>query len=575
MPHFEDARPRRKLGLSLRRTRLACGLVLFTYVTLHFVNHSLGNISVDAMDKGLVIQKLIWQSAPGAILLYVALTIHLSLGFWALFERRQFRWTVMEATQLGLGLSIPFLLATHIVGTRVALSLFGTDKGYEQELFKFWAGPPPDGALQAVLLLVVWIHGCIGLHFWLKLKAGYARAKNLLLSFAVLLPTLALLGYYQGGRQILRLAGNTSWRGENLTPDHVGTPAQNAHLVDVRNETLAAFAALLAAAILARWLRRLREHWVGSILLTYPHRVVRVRRGLSVLEASLINGIPHAHVCGGRGRCSTCRIRVLGDLSALPPISLAEKAVLDRIRAGPGVRLACQLRPTKDLAFAPLLPPHASIADVRRRGPTRSGEERYMAIMFVDMRESSRLAEKRLPYDIVFIINQFLNAVSDAVIAAGGEPNTVLGDGLLALFGLTIGPKEACRQAVAACAGIAANVESLNRALAHGPVEPIRFGIGLHAGMIVAGEIGYERHAQFTVIGDPVNVAARLQDLTKSFGCEVLMSEEVYAKAGLRPDDLPAHEVDARGREARVKARSVARAADLAALFATQALAAS
>src|SRR5208337_3811180 len=233
-----------------------------------------------------------------------------------------------EATQLVLGLSIPFLLATHVVGTRVALSLFGTDKGYDQELFKFWAGPPPDGTLQAVLLLVVWIHGCIGFHFWLKLKAGYARTQNLLLSFAVLLPTLALLGYYQGGRQILRLAANSSWRGENLTPDHVGTPAQNAFLLSIRNETLVALAAIVAAAILARGLRRLREHWVGSILLTYPDRVVRVRRGLSVLEASLINGIPHAHVCGGRERCSTCRIRILGDLGALPPMSAAEKAVL-------------------------------------------------------------------------------------------------------------------------------------------------------------------------------------------------------------------------------------------------------
>ena len=190
--------------------------------------------------------------------------------------------------------------------------------------------------------------------------------------------------------------------------------------------------------------------------------------------------------------------------------------------------------------------------------------------MFVDMRGSSRLAEKRLPYDTVFIINQFLNAVSDAVIAAGGEPNQVLGDGLLALFGLTIGPNDACRQAVDACVAIAANVESLNRALAYGPVEPIRFGIGLHAGVIVAGDIGYERHAQFTVIGDVVNVASRLQDLTKAFGCEVLMSEEVYAKAGVE-GDLPAHEVDARGREARVKARSVERATDLALVTAARA----
>jgi adenylate cyclase len=136
-------------------------------------------------------------------------------------------------------------------------------------------------------------------------------------------------------------------------------------------------------------------------------------------------------------------------------------------------------------------------------------------------------------------------------------------------------PDVACRQAIAASAAIAARVESLNSALAHALVEPIRFGIGIHAGVTVAGAIGYERHAQFTVIGDPVNVAARLQDLTKAIGCEVLMSEEVYERAGFGPSDLPAHEVDARGRETSVKVRSVARAADLAQLIAAEAPAAS
>jgi adenylate cyclase len=102
-------------------------------------------------------------------------------------------------------------------------------------------------------------------------------------------------------------------------------------------------------------------------------------------------------------------------------------------------------------------------------------------------------------------------------------------------------------------------------------LEPIRFGIGIHAGVIVAGAIGYERHAQFTVIGDPVNVASRLEALTKTLGCEVLMSEEVYERAGFGPDDLPAQDVEARGREEGVKVRSVARAADLAGLIAAQA----
>ena len=262
-----------------------------------------------------------------------------------------------------------------------------------------------------------------------------------------------------------------------------------------------------------------------------------------------------------------------GDKTPAP--SAAEQAVLERVHAAPGVRLACQLRPTRDIAFVPMLSPYATTVDAYRTGAAYSGVERYVVIMFVDMRGSSRLAERRLPFDTVFVINQFLNAVSSAVLSAGGEPNQVLGDGLLALFGMGARPDLACRQAIAASAEIAARVESLNSALGHALVEPIRFGIGIHAGVTIAGAIGYERHAQFTVIGDPVNVAARLEALTKTLGCEVLMSEEVYECAGFGPDDLPAHEVDARGRDAMVKARSVKRAADLARLSAAQAPAAS
>src|SRR3984957_12975429 len=549
---------------SLRHIRLATVLVLYVYVTLHFANHALGNISVDAMESGLAIQKLIWQSVAGATILYASLLTHMSLGFWALYERRRFRWTRLEATQLVLGLSIPFLLANHVIGTRVALSEFGLEKGYAQELANLWAGNPLLGALQAILLLVVWLHGCLGIHFWLRLKSFYPRVKELLLSIAVLLPTLALLGYYQGGERTLLSVQDSAWRARNMSPEHVGTPTQNAVLLEERTRTLAFLTATLAVTLSARAFRQWRERRVGSIRLTYPDRTIRVARGFSVLEASLVNNIPHAPVCGGRGRCSTCRIRILGDLAGLPAPSAAEQAVLERVHAAPGVRLACQLRPTRDIAFVPMLSLYATTVDAYRTGAAYSGVERYVVIMFVDMRGSSRLAEGRLPFDTVFVINQFLNAVSSAVLSAGGEPNQVLGDGLLALFGMGARPDLACRQAIAASAEIAARVESLNSALGHALVEPIRFGIGIHAGVTIAGAIGYERHAQFTVIGDPVNVAARLESLTKTLGCEVLMSEEVYERAGFGRDDLPAHDVEARGREASVKARSVARAADLA-----------
>ena len=178
-------------------------------------------------------------------------------------------------------------------------------------------------------------------------------------------------------------------------------------------------------------------------------RTVRVPKGLSVLEASLRNNVPHASVCGGRARCSTCRIRIIGDCSALPEPSQREAFVLNRVgTADPSIRLACQLRPTADLSFFQLFLPHAVSADAHASNPTRIGQERYLVSMFVDMRGSTKLAEKRLPFDTVFIVNRFLGAVSQAVIESGGQPNQFVGDGMLALFGLTASRREACRQAL-------------------------------------------------------------------------------------------------------------------------------
>jgi adenylate cyclase len=551
----------------LRQVRLVAGLVLFVYVTTHFIDHALGNISIAAMEEGLVVQKWIWQTPPGAIVLYAALVVHAVLGFWVLYERRHFRWTRLEATQLVLGLSIPFLLADHVIGTRVSLSLFGTQKGYAQELYKFWVNSPVLGVVQAIMLLIVWVHGCLGVHFWLRLKPFYPRARNVLLSLAVLLPVLALLGYFQGGRALLTLVLDPAWRASHLTPDHIGFAWQNAQLASDRNWFFAALIVTLAAIPAARLARHWRERRRGLVTLTYPERTVRVPRGLSVLDASLRYNIPHAHVCGGRGRCSTCRIRVVGGRGQLPTASPAEGAVLKRVRAGTGVRLACQLRPDRDVSFVPLLPPQANVANAYKDNQPHSGDERYVVMMFVDMRDSTSLAEHRLPFDTVFLINRFLNAVSRAVIAAGGAPNQILGDGLLALFGLGKAPAEACRQAVEACALIAHNVGRLSAQLADELPGPIRFGIGVHAGLVVLGDIGYEEYAAFTVIGDSVNVAARLQDLTRSMDCEVLMSEEVYSRAGFSPDALPRRDVAARGRLGVLQARPAARAADLADLL--------
>jgi adenylate cyclase len=106
----------------------------------------------------------------------------------------------------------------------------------------------------------------------------------------------------------------------------------------------------------------------------------------------------------------------------------------------------------------------------------------------------------------------------------------------------------------------------LNRFLEHDLREPIRFGIGINGGEVIVGDIGYRDHMVFTALGDPVNVAARLQDMTKSLACELVVSDEVRATAGLAEDALPQHEVEIRGRNETMIVRTVTDARMLAAL---------
>jgi adenylate cyclase len=106
----------------------------------------------------------------------------------------------------------------------------------------------------------------------------------------------------------------------------------------------------------------------------------------------------------------------------------------------------------------------------------------------------------------------------------------------------------------------------LNQFLSHDLREPILFGIGIHGGEVIIGDIGYRDHMVFTALGDAVNVAARLQDMTKSLACEAILSEEVRVTAGIPADDLPQQEVAIRGRAEPMIVRSVADARKLSAL---------
>ena len=555
-------------GIGQRQVRLVTGAIMFAYLISHFLNHALGNISTEAMAIGVHYHTEFWQFLPVAIVFYSACLVHTGLGIWALYRRREFHWKAIEPLQLALGLSIPMLIVAHVVGVRLGQTLYGHEKLYPQELYTFFIASPSRLWTMLAVLVIAWVHGCIGLYFWLRLRAFFTRAAPFLLATAVLIPTLAMLGIYQAGRATIADYQDPDWRREELSVQKLGTAAQGTTLERITDDLTIGYLGLLGLVLLARGARALLERRGGMIALSYGNgRTLRVPKGLSVLEASLRYNVPHASVCGGRARCSTCRIRIIGDHAQLPEPSPREAFVLHRVGTDdPSIRLACQLRPTGDLTFFQLFLPHTMSANAHAANPTRVGQERYLVSMFVDMRGSTQLAEKRLPFDTVFIVNRFLGAVSQAVLEAGGRPNQFIGDGMLALFGLSTDRQVACRQALRAAALIAANIDELNQFLSHDLREPIRFGIGIHGGEVIVGDIGYRDHMVFTALGDAVNVAARLQDMTKALACEAVISDEVRATAGLADDALPAQEVAIRGRNEPMTVRTVEATRVLAAL---------
>jgi len=219
---------------------------------------------------------------------------------------------------------------------------------------------------------------------------------------------------------------------------------------------------------------------------------VTVPIGFSVLEASRYAGLPHASVCGGRGRCSTCRVRIL-TARTQPPPDEAESRVLRRLGVPHDVRLACQLRPISDLTVTPLLPATATAADGRPPGDSHNGREQEVVVLFADLRRFTRLAEHRLPYDVVFFLNRYFEAVGGAIRRSGGVANQYTGDGVMALFGVDAGPDEGCRHALAAAAEMVRSVAALSEALAADLPEPLRIGIGIHTGPAVVGRMATPR----------------------------------------------------------------------------------
>ena len=524
-----------RTGALIDTLRLASGLTLFSFALLHFLNHALGLWSLDAMAAFQQWRLAVTRSAPGTLALGLALTVHLSLALWRIVRLRTWRIPPATAWQLASGAAITLLLIPHLYEAGLGPRIAGATMSYPGVLSLLWPIKIPN---QFLLLALVWAHGCVGLHYWLRTEAWWRRSSHLLAALAALVPAAAMAGVISAGREFARRTAAVSLPYDEAERLNLVARAAETQRVSLALLTLALVVALASVGY-ARRRRRLPISYVpGPRVLCAP--------GPTLLEISRAHRVPHLSICGGKARCSTCRVRVLEGEAGLTPPAEAEMRLLRRIGADPDVRLACQIRPTQALSVARLLDPvHA--APAFGAGLDAAGVDRVAAVLFVDLRGFTRLSEAKLAFDVVYILNAFFAEAGRAVEACGGHVDKYIGDGLMAVFEHADGLGAAARNALLAVAEIDAALAKVNQRLAREIDSPLALAMGLHGGRLVSGRIGYGGAAHPTVIGRVVNIASRLETLAKARGVELAMSVVCAEAAGLDMAGFVIESADIRG----------------------------
>ncbi|WP_171133266.1 adenylate/guanylate cyclase domain-containing protein [Ruegeria sp. HKCCA6707] len=545
------------------RLRIASGLVLFVFAFFHFLNIGMGLFHTDLLHDMQDGRKFVTRHNIMSAILYVALVTHAGLALISIAQRRTLRMPFSLALQAVLGLLIPLQLITHIVQTRYAHEVFDVNDEMGYIIILMW----PSTAIwtQSLLLLIVWIHGCIGLHMWLRLTRWWGSLVPYLIGFAVFVPAFALSGVLTEGRRLWSDFADPFLREQYI--EHYNWPTQDefAALFAVGDTSKKVFWGLLALTALTYFGRKLwrRRHSVHVRYVNGPD--VTSEKGMTLLEMSQSNGVPHTALCGGKGRCTTCRVIVEDGAGKLPPPSEAEARSLAAVGAAEGTRLACQLRPTEPLTVFRVFRPEGG----RDRAHASQGQERQLAVLFLDMRGFTARTTGQLPYDIVFLLNRFFDAIVPSITAHGGTVDKYMGDGLLAMFE-TPDAESSARASLAAAADIGRALARFNQQLEAEGSPAIRIGMGLHLGDLVLGEIGAAKHAPRTIIGDAVNVASRLEGETKALSVELLASAKVLQAAGIEPDRSQLREFRLRGVADPVPALPLKHAVDLDALTAPE-----
>jgi adenylate cyclase len=344
----------------------------------------------------------------------------------------------------------------------------------------------------------------------------------------LLLPVFSAFGFIAMGRELSTSPAVAAIAMDRLSPTYA---AQQIAMAQWRNTLLIGYFSIIGATFAARAVRNAIEHGRRRvILISYPGRTVRVPRGWSVLEASRSFHIPHASMCGGRARCSTCRVQVTAGEDECPAAELQERATLDRIGAPPDVRLACQLRPEANISVIPLVRTERAIY---RLPPPQRSPEREIVVMFCDFLNRAELAGDHMPQDLLYLLMRYLEAISNAIRLVDGTLSSVRPDSVCALFGLECGLAQAAHQALRAAAAIERAVADLNDKLGRQGESRVKVAISIHAGAAVVGEIGASDPPMVMALGEALDVVNEVRKAAAAQGKPFAITKPVYTAAGL------------------------------------------
>ena len=520
----------------INRLRSITALIMFAYIFVHLGNHILGLISIDAMEQMRSVITRVVRNPVGTFVLLASLLLHFFIALRALYNKPFLHLARWQQLQMVSGIVMILLLIPHVVPIRGYYHGFEVDTTYPLVLQGIWLNV--DTLIrQFALVIVAWLHICLGLHYWLKTKSWYR--KNLYWSYAlaVLWPTLALIGFAQSGYEAF----------DHDVPE-IDDPEVFNTIQTVETILLWIVVTTSILVLIFKQIRRRIVLGKNSFTIAINGNRIIAESGSSILNNLRFADVAHASVCGGRGRCTTCRVKIDQGIDNLEPAAELEQLALKRINAAPNVRLACQARLIGDVSLTQLLPVDASLRLAQPAGGV-TGEEKQVIAMFVDLRDSTKLAEYKLPYDVLFILNEFFTQMSKSLQLTNGHYAQFAGDGLMALYGLKTDLRTGCINALKGAKDMLDRIDALNDKMQSELNSPLMAGIGLHCGEAIVGSMGPPTSPNYSAIGDNINIAARLEAQTKNLECKVLISNEVIEQSGLEYDHLASTEVSIRGRE--------------------------